>query len=338
MQPGILLYMRYLLLPLIALLFTLEAHAQSPTDQSLEQLSKDVQKLFQARGWRLDKLLDRGGLAFSDGPICYRIKDSVYWDGDACEWDASLDSLFLTDKNIRDSIVYMLLGEYDPQTESQVIDIYSYTDVNGLQDLGFPNPGVSGEFRGGIGTFKKLLTNYLFTSIGSILKDSSRFTIYFSNRGPNFLDRLACDNMMLQEALSRYFLENEIKYLPPIGYGRPLMSYHVFEVKKTEEGLRVDDVEYGEPFFYKVVQDIIYVIEPLCKNEKVNYEASFLYDSKWTELEFLASPGVKTLLRGGEKEPLTEVLKQFRDGVFIRPFSAIYGIREAKLYSDHVIK
>ncbi|ERJ58781.1 hypothetical protein [Sphingobacterium paucimobilis] len=330
--------MRYLLLPLIALLFTLQAYAQSPTDQSLEQLSKDVQKLFQARGWRLNKLLSRGGLSFSDGPICYRIKDSIYWEGDSCEWDASLDSLFLTDENIRDSIVYMLLGEYDPQTESQVMDIYSYTDVNGLQDLGFPNPGVWGEFRGGMRRFKELLTNYLFLSIGSMLKDSSRFTIYFSNRGPNFFDRVVCDDMMLQEALSRHFVENEIKYLPPIGYARLLMSYHVFEVKKTEEGLRIDDVGYGEPFFYKVLQDTIYVIEPLYKKEKVNYEASFLYDSKWTEQEFLASSGIKALLRGREKEPLTEVLKQFCNGAFIKPFSAIYGIREAKLYSDNLIK
>lgn len=330
--------MRYLLLPLIALLFTLQTYAQSENDENLEPLSKEVQQLFQARGWRLSEFLSRGGLPFSDGPICYRIKDSVYWGGGVCERDASLDSLFLTDKSISDSIVYMLLGEYDPQTESQVIDIYRYTSVDGLQNLGFPNPGISGEFGGGVGKFKKLLTDYLFISMGSMLKDSSRFTIYFSNRGPNFFDRVVCDDRMLQEALSQHFLENEIKYHPPIGYGRLLMSYRVFEVKKTEEGLRVDDVGYGEPFFCKVLQDTMYVIEPLYQKEKVNYETFFFYDSKWTEQEFLASPGVKALLRGVEKESLTEALKQFRNGDFIKPFSAMYGIREVKLHSDNVVK
>ena len=330
--------MRCLLLPLITSLFTLQVYAQSQSVESLMQLSKQVQYIFQERGWRLNTPLDRGGVHFSEGPICYRIKDSVYWDRSAHERDASLDSLFLSDENIRDSIVYMLLGMYDPQTKSQAIDIYRYTRVNGLNDLGFPNPGNIAEFSGGFGRFKKLFTNYLHTSMGSMLKDSSTFTIYFSDSGPNYFDRVVCHDMKLKDVVTRYFLENEIKYYPPIWYDRPLFSYHVFEVKKTGGGLVVDNVDYGEAFFRFVLQDAIYFIEPLYKKEGYKYEASFFYDSKWTEQEFLASPGVRALLQAADKDQVTEVFKQFRNRVFAKPFSAIYGIRETKLYSDHVIK
>lgn len=326
--------MRCLLLFMTSLC-ALQTYAQLDSKKDLSQLSKDFQNVFQKQGWVLHSPLNSGGVDFSDGPTFYRVANSVSWKNKGDEVGGGLDSLILRSDDIRDSIVYMLLGVFDSITNSQAIDIYK---VSHIDEIYFPNPGTSGEFRKGLSTFKRSLSAYLAKQEDALAKDSSRFTLYFLNNAVTTPMAVDANQAPLKKAVSHYFLTNEVPYIPPIGYGRLLYSYYVFEVKKIKDGLVVDNVGYGESLFCTVFQDILYVIEPLYKKESVKYEKSFLYDSKWTEQEFLESSGIKILLGVEGKEPLTEVLKQFRNGVFIKPFSAIYGIREVKLHSDNVVK
>jgi hypothetical protein len=186
------------------LLFTLQSYAQSGPAEGLNRLAKDFQNIFREKGLVLDKPLDWGGLYFSDGPMFYRIQDSVYWVTKEHEESRPLDSLILVDGNIQDSIVYMLLGVSDPETKSQAIDIYRYGDVDGLKDLGFPNPGVGGEFMRGMRGFKRSLAAGICTSVQA-LEDSSRFTVYFSNTSFSQCMAVDSDHEPLKNAVNRYF-------------------------------------------------------------------------------------------------------------------------------------
>ncbi len=321
--------MRYLLLPLITLFFTLQV--QSQNKESLQQLSKEFQNVFQKQGWVLHSPLNSGGADFSDGPTFYRIANSVSWKNKGDEIEAGLDSLILRSDDIRDSIIYMLLGAFDSITNSQAIDIYK---ISHIDDIYFPNPGTSGEFRKGLSTFKRSLSAYLATQEDALAKDSSRFTLYFSNKAVTKPMAVDANQAPLKKAVSHYFLTNEVPHIPPIGYGRLLYSDYTFEVKKSKDGVVVDNVDYGESLFRIVFQNMVYTIEPLYKKESVKYKKSFFYDSKWKEQEFLASPGVKALLSAADGEQLTRVLKQFHNEEFRKPFSAIYGIHRFNLQDE----
>src|SRR5690606_5250003 len=308
---------------LFYLLLLYRAYPQSENESNLIKLSKDFQTFFNNKGWRLNIPLGSSGLIFTNGPPLYRIKDSVYWSKDEYRL---MNKFVVNNESIQDSIIYMILGVNDLMSNMQIVDVYEYDHLKNVENVGFPNLGISAEFGGGNRKFCDSFKKYLKTLEEIPNKFSAQFKLYFAYNKSNIEMTTQSENSWLKKQLDDYLIINPIKYLPPIRYGRPIYSRHEFKVNKIGNEITVEDIDYGESFFLYKDSLTLYFIEPISNSIRLEGEMLFVYDQKWSEQEFLESPDIARIGRKLNSSNLRYVLKKFHNNLVVKPCSAIYTI------------
>ena len=195
----------------------------------------------------------------------------------------------------------------------------------------FPNPGLYGEFAGGMIKFLNSLRVFLDTIADNSENMNTSVKLFFSAKKPHNLMVVTSDNAWLENQLKLYNDIRPIRYSPAIRFGRILYSYHELQVLKSDAGFSVEHISYGESFFCYVDEENIFFIEPLSDIKSLKGEMSFVYDQKWSELEFLTSADVLKLYEKIERDKLELIFKKFCIESMIKPFSSFYTISVDKL-------
>jgi len=303
------------------LLLLYSAYPQSESNSNLTELSRTFQNVFNEKGWRLHVPLSGSGLIFDKGPTFYRIKDSVYWSNK----DYRLMNEFVVHNNqIRDSIIYMILGVDDSLSDMQIVDVYEYSHLKDISESIFPNPGTSAEFAGGNRKFCDSFKMYL-NNLGDIPKNiSARFKLFFEYHRSHTEMSTYSENLWLKKQLDNYLIINPIKYNPGVKFGRPINSRHEYMVNKIGDEIKVENIDFGESLFMYKDSLELYFIEPISSHKRSEGKMTFVYDQKWSEQEFLASADIARIDRELKNPKLTDVLKKFQNNLVFKPFSAVY--------------
>ena len=312
----------------IYLLILSRAYPQSKSDASLIQLSKNFQTFFNDMRWSLHVPLSSSGLIFTKGPTFYRIKDSVHWSKDEYRL---MNKFVVNHENVRDSIIYMILGVNDSLSSMQIVDVYEYDHLKYVGDEVFPNPGLSAEFAGGNRKFCDSFKKYLNNLEDIPNEFSAQFKLFFEyNRSGIEMSSLS-ENSWLKKQLDDYLTFNPIKYNPAIRFGRPIHSLHEYKVNKSGNKITVENVDYGESFFMYKDSLTLYFIEPISSDKRLIGNRTFVYDSKWSEEDFFASTDIVRIGRELNNSKLKDVLIKFRNNSVVKPFSTVYCIIIEKL-------
>jgi hypothetical protein len=241
--------------------------------------------------------LNQGKYVFS------KLNDSLYL-GTGIEF---INQLEFDRTKLKDYFEYNLLLINDPITDTAIVDIYKGYNLN---ESVFPQPPISGDFSGGFKRHSELLRSYILNS-GVTISDSLEFRVYFKKETPfNAFYVESHDASVSQLVINFYNTIAKCKYHPPINYGRPQFSSHLFKFSL------IDTQKYSEAYeeYESIVISDNYIYSLSRWRERNTKQSILVFDNK-RKLEDILSDKFLNHFASEHHAPIRELLSVLYESI-----------------------